>query len=726
MADIPTAELPGSLKRNASLDLWVRVDARDTVTVRTGKVEIGQGILTALTLIAAEELDLDPRRVRIETAITGRSPNELITAGSMSVEDSGSALRQACAHARRHMLERAAVELGVDLQSLSVDDGEIGGVGANRKVSYWDIQGGRPFGITVERRIDEKAPARYTVVGRPFGRVDLPAKIRGDGVFVHDSEMPDMLHARVVRPPSYHHRLAQLDRAAIEGDRDLFRLVVDGSFVAVIARDEYAAVRLAARAERAATWHQIDTLSAPDRLADYLVAHQAGAYPLIDGAPQAVPIPVLPSADDAMQVQRTYARPYLMHASLAPSAALARFDDGKLTVWSHSQGIEILRPLLAKVLGIEVDEITVVHSQGSGTYGHNGADDAALDAALCARAVAGRPVLLKWTRQQEHRWEPYGPAMRIDLAAALDGDGRVATWSHDVYSFTHIGRPMPFAEGVEMVAAWHLAKPFPRAAPTPRLAPEVGIHRNAWPLYRFPATRVVKRFVADSPLRTSSLRGLGAHGNVFAIESFVDELAALVHVDPIAYRLEHTDDPRARAVIERVAAMCGGLSTSSAGPTVARGRGIGVARYKNKQCYAAVVVEVAVDLESAIVRAERVWIAADAGCVVDPDGLVNQLEGGAIQSLSWTLKEAVGFDADGVTTADWDSYPILRFSEVPDVVTELIDRPSLPSLGAGEATQGPTAGAVANAVAAATGIRIRELPITPDRLRAVALTVAGG
>ena len=719
------AELPASLKRNAALDLWVRIDPRDTVTVRTGKVEIGQGILTALTLIAAEELDLDPQRVRIETAITGRSPNELITAGSMSIEDSGSALRQACAHARRHMLQRAAVELGVDVGSLSVTNGDIGGGGANRTISYWDVQGGQPFDVTIEQCIDEKPADRYTVVGRPFARVDLPAKIRGEGVFVHDSALPGMLHARVVRPPGYHHRLARFDRAAVETDPDLHALVVDGSFVAVIAANEYAAVRLAARAERAAEWRRTGALAVPERLADYLAANESAAFPLIDGTPQAVPLPALPTTDGAAKAQRSYSRPYLMHASLAPSAAMALFDDGKLTVWSHSQGIEILRPMLAKVLGLDVDTITVVHTQGSGTYGHNGADDAALDAALCARAAPGRPVLLKWTRQQEHQWEPYGPAMRIDLAAELDARGRVATWSHDVYSFTHIGRPMPFADGVEMVAAWHLEKPFPRAAPTPRLAPEVGIHRNAWPLYRFPATRVVKRFVAASPLRTSSLRGLGAHGNVFAIESFIDELAELVHVDPIEYRLEQMDDRRARDVLERVAKMSGGLSASSAGPTklarmIARGRGVGIARYKNKQCYAAVVVEVAVDLESAAVRTERVWIAADAGRVVDPDGLVNQLEGGAIQSLSWTLKEAVGFDADGVTTTDWESYPILRFSEVPDVATELIDRPSLASLGAGEATQGPTAAAVANAVTAATGIRVRDLPITPAKLRSVA------
>jgi nicotinate dehydrogenase subunit B len=711
------AELPPSLARNPALDLWVRIDDRDTVTVRTGKVEIGQGILTALTLIAAEELDLDPARIRIETAVTGRSPNELITAGSMSVEDSGSALRQACAHARHRMLQRAATELGVDAAILSVDDGEIGVPGANRTVSYWGVQGGEPFGVTIDAWVDEKPPDRYSVVGRQFGRVDLPAKIRGEAVFVHDSDLPGMLHARVVRPPSYHHRLEQFAADAVAGDPALDALIVDGSFVAVLAADEYAAVKLAARAARAATWRQIDALPVPERLADYLVAHETGAYPLIDGVPQAVPLPELPSDATAVTVRSSYSRPYLMHASLGPSAALARWDGAALTVWSHSQGIELLRPMLAKVLAIDVDAITVIHAPGAGAYGHNGADDAALDAALCARAVPGRPVLLKWTRQQEHQWEPYGPAMRVDLAAELDGRNRVASWSHDVWSFTHIGRPRPFHDGVEMIAAWHLAKPFPRAAPVPMLAPEVGIHRNAAPLYRFPATRVVKRFVAESPLRTSSLRGLGAHGNVFAIESFVDELAHLARVDPAQYRLEHIDDRRARDVIERVVAMCGGLAIASAGP-IARGRGIGVARYKNRQCYAAVVVEVGVALDTAQVRAERIWIAADAGRVVDPDGLVNQLEGGAVQSLSWTLKEAVAWDDDGVTSVDWESYPILRFCEVPDISTELIDRPSERSLGAGEATQGPTAGAVVNAVAAATGICIRELPITPERLRA--------
>jgi CO/xanthine dehydrogenase Mo-binding subunit len=675
-----------------------------------------------LTLIAAEELDVSPARIRIETAMTGRSPNELITAGSMSVEDSGSALRQACAHARHIMLDHAARELGVEPAALTVNDGEIGVAGANRTVSYWDVQGGRTFNVTIASSIEEKSPERYTLVGHGMVRVDLLAKIRGEGVFVHDATAPGLLHARVIRPPGYHHRLAHFDRTAVAADAQLKALIVDGSFLAVVAADEAAAVRLMGRAARAATWRRIGDVPAPSNISEFLVANETGAFPLVDGVPCDVPVPDLPDSADSVAVSACYSRPYLMHASLAPSAAMARWDGNRLTVWCHSQGIELLRGVLAKLLAVDAHDVSVVHAPGAGAYGHNGADDVALDAALCARAVPGAPVLLQWTREQEHTWEPYGPAMRVELRAQLDHAGRVQTWSHDVWSFTHIGRPMPFHDGAEVIAAWHLAKPWPRVTPTPRLAREVGIHRNAWPLYTFDHARVVKRFVRDSPLRTSSLRGLGAHANVFAIESFMDELAAVAGVTPAEFRLRHVDDPRARAVLERVVLMADGVSGTAIGvsPTQVRGRGLGVARYKNQQCYAAVAVEVEVALGSAEIRVLQVWIAADAGRVVDPDGLVNQLEGGAVQSLSWTLKEAVTFDGDGVTSFDWRTYPILRFSEVPQVTTALIDHPALQSLGAGEATQGPTAAALANAVAAATGLRVRDLPITPARLRAAA------
>ena len=712
------AELSPSLLRNPELDSWLAIDAEATVTVRTGKVELGQGILTALTLIVADELGVEPVRVHVATTRTGDVPNELVTAGSMSVEHSGAALRQASAWARRLLLAQAAEVLDSNIATLDIVDGIIGAPGGNRTVSIWELQGGHKFGVMIDALAPERSPSEHRWVGRGMPRIDIEAKLRGAGVFLHDLELSGLCHARVIRPPGPNHRLERFDRSRIEHEPGLLGVVVDGSFLAVLAESEYDAIRIAGRAGAAARWREGERLAEVANLSDYLLAHESAAFPLSEGVPIEAEVPVLSWPEGARRVTAEYSRPYLMHASLAPSAAAALLDaDGRLTVWSHSQGIELLRGALAQVLRMDADNVQVVHMAGSGSYGHNGADDAALDAALCARALPGRPVMLQWTRQQEHQWEPYGPAAHVRMEAALDERGRICGWSHDVWGFTHLGRPRPGGEdGLNMLAAGHLAEPIPRVKPRPALRAEVGIHRNAWPIYALPNARVVKRFVADSPLRTSSLRGLGAHANVFAIESFMDELAMAVGRDPVEFRLGPLNDPRARAVLERVVTLAGGLDCLSPGT----GRGVALARYKNQACYAAVVVQVAVDPDSAIVSAAHVWIAADAGQVIDPDGLINQLEGGAVQSLSWTLKEAVEFGRDGVTSTDWDTYPILRFSEVPEVATVLIDRPAERSLGAGEATQGPTAAALGNAVFAATGLRLRDLPMTPERLRRTA------
>ena len=693
--------LPHGLVTTPSLDRWIRLTDEHRILAFTGKVEIGQGLLTALRTIVAEELDVVPDRVQIRSAHTGHTPNEGTTAGSMSIETSGAALRQASAWARRLLLQRAAERLGVAADALAVQDGEITAPGVNERLDYWQLSDGGGFDFEIVERTPEKVPADYRWVGRTGQRrVDIGAKATG-AAFVHDAGTE--LHARVVRPPSINHRLAELDVAVAAPGT----LVVDGSFVAVAHPHEFEAVRLAERVARRARWQPPGS---PTVTVDIDAARRnaAQAFPIRDGRPSREP-----RRQFATPYRAAYSRPFLMHASLGPSAATALWRDGRLMIESASQGVETLRLVIARALGIDADRVEIRHVAGAGCYGHNGADDAAFDAALVARAVPGRKVLLKWTREDEHAFEPLGPAMVLELGAAVDDSGRIAAWTHDVYGFTHGGRPSPQAAGINLLSARLLGQPLAPSAPTPALAPEVGIHRNALPIYTFPEQEVTKHFIADAPVRTSSLRGLGAQGNVFAIESFMDELAHAAGIRPDDFRRRHLGhDRRAVEVLDAVLALSGGLAGN---------RGLGIARYKNRQCCAAVVVEVAVDDLTAEIRVPKLWIAADAGRVIDPDGLRNQLEGGAVQALSWCLKEAVTFDAEGaVSSRDWSTYPILRFSEVPDIETVLLDHPELDPVGAGEATVGPTSGALANAVFAATGLRVRDLPMTPDRLRETA------
>ena len=692
------SNLPPPLRSEPSLDRWIAIEPGRIVAM-TGKVELGQGILTALRLIVAEELDVDVGRVHMVSAETGVTPNEGFTAGSMSLETSGAALRQAAAWARRLMLSAAGRELGVPVDAMTVVDGDITAPGVNQPMDYWRAHAGR-FDFDIVEATPEKDPAHYRLIGKGHHqRLDIDAKARGSHVFVQDLRAG--LHARVVRPPSLNHRLKRLDVDVAPPTE----LVVDGSFVAVAHPDEHAATVLAARVRNRAVWRQVREIGTDRNLSEHLVRHGIGT-----------PSPEPPSlaekrSMDRDRVRATYSRPFIMHGSLAPSAAWARFDNGRLHVRCASQGIEPLRGVLARVLDMPADDITVAHVDGSGCYGHNGADDAALDAALVARKLPGRAILVQWRREDEHAFEPYGPAMRIDMAANVSESGRVLDWRHDVWSFPHGGRPSPTNPGVDLLAAWHLEQPFEPSLAVTKSVTAGGMDRNAEPLYRFPRRAVVSHPVADSPLRTSSLRSLGAQMNVFAIESFMDELAIAADADPAEFRRRHlAHDPRATRLVDAALELSGGLR----GP-----RGMAVARYKNQQSCVAIVMEVSVS-DDASIKVQQVWIAADAGRTVDPDGLVNQLEGGTVQALSWCLKEAVAFDADGVTSVDWSSYPILRFSEVPRMETVILDYPGLDPLGAGEATVGPASAALANAVFAATGVRVRDLPMTPDQLREAA------
>ncbi len=408
-------------------------------------------------------------------------------------------------------------------------------------------------------------------------------------------------------------------------------------------------------------------------------------------------------------VTRRFLKPFIAHGSIAPSCAIAQWQDGRLSVVSHTQGVYNLRSDLALVFGLPAEDIVVEHAEGAGCYGHNGADDVALDAALLARAVPGRPVRVRWSREDELSRSPFGAAMLIEVSAALDSSGRIAQWRHAIWSNGHTARPGRAATPV-LLAGHDLARPFPRlTAVDPPLSSGGGAQRNAVPAYEIPHLHVVKHRVLDQPIRTSSLRSLGAIGNVFAIECLIDELAERAGRDPLAFRLDHLADPRARAVLETVA----GMTDRSGAPPEGHGRGLAFARYKNTSGYCAVVAEIDVRAE---VRATRLWIAADIGEAISRDGAINQIEGGAIQATSWALKEEVRFHAEGLDCSSWDLYPILRFSEAPVVEVELIDRPDKPPLGAGEIAHGPTAAALANAIHAALGVRVRRMPFTRERI----------
>jgi nicotinate dehydrogenase subunit B len=702
------AKLPGSLANNPMLDAWIRIEADGSATVCTGKVELGQGIITALAQIAAEELDLPLARLRMISGDTEKAPNEGITSGSQSIEFGGVALRLAGADARAVLIDAAAKRLGVDASKLTVADGVIS-VPDGRKVTYGELAVSINLHREVDPNVKPKSPAAHRIVGQPIARFDIPRKVTGGIAYVQDLRLPGMLHGRVVRPPNYGAKLVSIDEAAIKAMPGVVAVVRDGSFIGIIAGREEQAIKASAALGKNAKWTAGPALPDQASIYDHLLA--------LPDDPHVISEKQAPLPDSAKVIEATYRKPYMAHASIGPSCAVAQFRDGKMTVWNHSQGVFPLRGNLVMALKLPPEKIHCIHNEGSGCYGHNGADDVALDAALLARgAPDGRPVRLQWMRGDEFGWEPFGPAMVMKARAALAADGRIADWNYDVWTNTHSTRPSE-PGGDNLLASWYLAEPQQPAPPHILPQPAGGGDRNAVPLYEFPRQRVVHHFIKAMPIRVSALRTLGAYANVFAIESFIDELALAAGADPVSFRLAHMKDPRARAVIEAVARKAAWNPHATGGD--GRGRGIGFAKYKNLATYVAVVAQVEVDRASGRVSVPRAWAAVDSGQIINPDGLANQMEGGIIQSTSWTLHEEVKFDRAGITSRDWLGYPILTMPEVPKVEVELIDRPDERPLGSGEGAQGPAVAAIANAFAHATGKRLRDLPLSPERVKAV-------
>jgi CO/xanthine dehydrogenase Mo-binding subunit len=700
--------LPRTTRR---LDGWLELAPPGCVTVRAGKVELGQGVRTALAQIAADELRLDVDQVVMAPVGTGESPDEGWTAGSVTIEVTGALVARVCATARERLRERAAAALGADPRALELRRGTFTDA-SGATTSYWDGDPGPLLDAELSDDVEILAGAARRAVGTSVARLDLPAKVRGEPVFVHDLELPGMLHARVVRPSRAGAALEALGRLGAGDDGVV--VVRDGDLVAVVHAREEQVVRAAETLRATSRWKPGDPLPDPGALDDFLrrepLAHELAWER--DG----------PRAPVTRTVRHEYLRPFVAAASMGPACALARWTDGTAEVWVPTQSVYNLRAELADALGVAAEQVVVRHVDGPGCYGHNGTDDAAFEAALVSRLLGGRCVRLQWSREEELALAPFGAAMVVAIEADLDNDGSIVEWRHDVWSNGHVSRPGMGGDHPVFVACRTIAAATPAPVAWDVGPPGIaGITRNAIPIYDFTRQQVVAHRKLEMPLRTSSLRSLGAFGNVFAIESMLDEVAQATGRDPVELRRAHLVDERAREVLDRAATAASW--DPAAPPGEGQGRGIGFARYKGSGGYAAVVADVEV---VDAVKVRRLTIVADVGCVVNPDGLRNQLEGGAVQATSWATLEAVPFDRQQVLATDWRSYPILRCPDVPALDVIVVDRPDHPPLGAGEIVQGPTGAAIANAVAHALDVRVRELPLTRDRVIAAIDAIDGG
>jgi nicotinate dehydrogenase subunit B len=693
---------PGSLKETPLLDAWIRVAPDGHVTVLTGKAELGQGLKTALLQVAAEQLDVALEGIELVTADTARTANEGFTAGSHSMQDSGTAILNAAAQVRGLLRDAAAAEFGVAAETLSTADGSVHAPDG-RSIGYGPLAAKLNLHVEASPQSPLKDPAAYRLMGTSMPRIDIPAKLTGGVAYLQDLRLPGMLHARVVRQPSVGARLLDFDSGPVERMAGVVKVVREGSYLAVVAAKEWQAIKAMRALAAAARWEETATL--PD---EAIVLDTIRALPARD-------IPVLtwkgPAGTPVKRLKARYTRPYLMHGAIGPSCSVAQLVDGTMTVWTHTQGVYPLRAALSGLLRMPPEQVRCIHVQASGCYGHNGADDVAGDAVLIARTVPGRPVRVQWMREDEHTNEPYGAAMIAEVEGAVDADGKIVDWDYGVWSNTHNRRPNV---GGLMLQNAALPEPLPVPPPAPIPMPEGGGERNSNPIYAFPNARVVSHFIPEMPVRISALRSLGAYLNVFAIESFMDELAESAGVDPVEFRLRHLQDERAKAVVA-LAAEKFGWSAGKRG----EGRGFAFARYKNLGAFCAVALALRVEHETGQIRLGRVVAAVDSGQAISPDGIRNQIEGAIVQAASWTLYETVRFDRQRILSTDWSRYPIMRFPAVPEsIAVHIVPRPGQPFLGTGEAGQGPTAAAIANAVRDAVGVRLRDVPFSAPKLKA--------
>ena len=703
------------------LDSWIAVRQDGTVTVFTSKVELGTGIETALAQIAAEELDVSWRKIKVDMGDTEKTIDQATTSGSRTIERAGPQIRQAAAAARKELLRLASEKLGAPAEKLTVRDGVVSVAGnPSKRISYTQLIGGKRFNVTIQAEgkagelklaqdVKPKDPKEYTTVGKPVPRFDLPPKVTGEAVYVQDVRIAGMLHGRVVRPPTINTEPTNIDEGSVKNIPGFLKVVRQGSFVGVVAKTEWAAMR-AAQALKI-TWAKPTTKipTNTEELYDYL--KNTKSFTTLKGAERGNPATALTQAKK--QYEANFRWPFQMHGMIGPSCAVADVRADKATIWSGCQGPFRTRASIATLLNIPETNVRVIYHEASGSYGRMSNDDGAEDAALMSRAV-GAPVRVQWSRQDEHGWEPKGPAQTQVLKAGIDGDGKIIAWEFTDYSF-----PWTVSSLTTLLASQQVG--------IKSKSPGSGNgNQGGGEIYAFENSKVIAEEIPwlqpePFPLRTSNLRAPGQLSRCFASETLLNEIATDLSVDPVEFRLRYlTGDQRGIDVLKAVAAKVQWQKRPSpvATSTGAIAIGRGVAMTRRTGGYAAAVADVEVNKSTGKVTVQRVTLAHDCGLIVNPDGVKNQVEGNIVQGVSRALFEEVTFDSSGVTSLDWNSYPILKFADLPDLDIVLINRPDVASLGAGELSTVPVPAAIANGIFDATGIRLREVPFTPKRILA--------
>jgi CO/xanthine dehydrogenase Mo-binding subunit len=689
------------------VDGFVAVDGKGLVTVYSGKVDLGTGTDTALTQMAAEELGVPMSRVKLVTGDTLLTPDQGITWGSLTIQAGGLQIRRACATAREALLDQAAQKLGAARGDLVVRDGLVTDKAGAKKVAYAELVGDQSFRLKVNDKVQLKDPSGFTIVGKPIPRLDIPDKITGRFMYVHDVKRPGMVHARVVRPPAIRASLQSFNDAECKKIPGYVGTVRKGSFLAVVARNEWAAIK--ATQAMQASWSSWEGLPDKAKLWDHVRATKVAR----DESLQSVGNSGQVLAGGAKQLKATFDFAVHTHGSIGPSCAVAELKEGKLTVWTASQATHTLRKQLARMLDMAELNVRCIYVEGSGCYGRNGHEDAAADAALIAKETGGAPVRVQWSRADEHGWDPKGPPTLHDFRGAVDASGNIVAWESELFA---PDRAKPFA--VTLVAADLAGLPKDDAFPG-------NIHQALAIPYAVPNIKATAHWLAETPFRPSWIRTPGRMQNTYANECFMDELAAAAGVDPLEFRVRHLKDARGVEALERVRKLASWTPrtkpTGGAGE-VAKGRGVSYVKYELVRTYVAVVADVEVNRRTGNIRVERFYVAHDCGQIINPDGLRNQIDGNVVQTVSRTLIEDLQWNRSTVTSLDWKTYPILRFPDLPEVVIDLIDRPREAPWGAGEPAAAVVPSAISNAVHDAVGIRMRSVPFTPDKVLAALKT----